>query len=590
MKLQRHKRSNPCGSPLSPRGTSSGALWLMGLCALSLVILEQWGENRGSFLRPPPALAASHGSQGSLSQPESLGAWHLERDSLNTTQPAKFNSPEFAVPKSLEKRVEFWKLIFTKYEKHHAVLHHRLHPHIVYSVLDFSDYEDRYKGKTLKNKKQKAVDEERARIKKTLKRLERGKVSGAQEERLFTLFQDLPGALNSNLKKAQKTKLIRWQSGIKAHFREGLVRSGRYLYAIESIFRDQNLPLELSRLPLVESSFNYEAKSSVGAAGIWQFMPSTGRLYMAVDRGLDERRDPIMATRGAARYLKNAYDSLGRWPIALTSYNHGVGGMKRAVKQTGSKDLAVIIEKYKSKTFGFASSNFYVSFLAALHVEQNAKKYFPDLVREKPLLFDEISLGKSISFSKLKSLSGISEDEILKLNKAFLKAVRNGSRHIPAGYLFKVPKGEGVRVAKALSGAKVVNLATGTDLAKAKKKSARRSVGLVRTTHRVKPGQTLGSIARRYGTSTKALMRLNGIKNPRRLRAGQRLKIPGKSGGSSRAVSKKSSGSGKKFYRVRKGDTLYGIARRNGTNVSAVRGLNPGVRNKIIPGQKLRIR
>jgi len=520
----------------------------------------------------------AHAAGDSSLAAEALVAAHLSSD-------APYGSATFAVPAELRNRVEFWKLIFSKYGKRHAVLHHRLHPHIVYSVLDFSDYMERFEGKQLKKRKQKAVDQERDRIKATLKRLESGQGTSAQEKRLFSLFQELPGSLNTNLKKAQSTKLIRWQSGIKEQFRAGLERSGRYLYAIESIFRDAGLPLELSRLPLVESSFNYEAKSNVGAAGIWQFMRATGRSYMAVD---SERRDAIMATRGAVRYLKNAHNVLGNWPLALTSYNHGVGGIKRAVKKTGSKDIAVLIDRYKSKTFGFASSNFYVSFLAALEVDRNSKEYFPDLVRESPQYFDELSLKSRISYSKLKSQADFSEEELIKLNPAFLKPIKKGSRNIPAGYLLKVPKGQGAPLAGKL-GATIVDLSQGTKLARAKKRSARRSVAVASSSsrHKVRPGETLGSIARKYGTSSKSIMRLNGIKNPRRLRAGQRIKIPG----SGRAVAKARSGSSsKKTYRVKRGDSLYQIAKRNEVSLTSLRRLNPGLRNKIVPGQKIHLR
>src|SRR4029453_7063103 len=100
------------------------------------------------------------------------------------------------------------------------------------------------------------------------------------------------------------------------------------------IFRDEGLPVELTRLPLIESCFDVEAYSKVGAAGIWQFMPATGRLYMEVSSSVDERRDPIPPPRAAARYLSRSYERLGNWPLAITSYNHGPNGMARAIGDT----------------------------------------------------------------------------------------------------------------------------------------------------------------------------------------------------------------------------------------------------------------
>jgi len=172
---------------------------------------------------------------------------------------------------------------------------------------------------------------------------------------------------------------IRAQLGQKDRFREGIERSGLYMDEIKRIFKEFNLPVELSLLPHVESSFQIGAYSSAGAAGIWQFTRGTGRLFMRVGYDVDERRDPILATYGAAKLLKKNFESVGSWPLAITAYNHGLQGMKRAKKRFGS-DIVKVIAKYKSRTFGFASQNFYAEFLAALHVIKNQNKYFPKLV------------------------------------------------------------------------------------------------------------------------------------------------------------------------------------------------------------------
>ena len=139
--------------------------------------------------------------------------------------------------------------------------------------------------------------------------------------------------------------------------------------------RKYNLPEELSVLPHVESSFQLRAYSSAGAAGIWQFTRGTGRLFMRVGYDVDERRDPILATYGAAKLLKKNYEVVGSWPLAITAYNHGLRGMQRAKKRHGT-NIVKIIENYRSRTFGFASRNFYPEFLAALHVVKNQNKWF----------------------------------------------------------------------------------------------------------------------------------------------------------------------------------------------------------------------
>jgi hypothetical protein len=116
---------------------------------------------------------------------------------------------------------------------------------------------------------------------------------------------------------------IRIQRGGKEQFLEGLKIAGRYMTPMQRIFRDEGLPVELAYLPLVESSFNVRARSSVGAVGMWQFMPETGRKFMRVDTAVDERRDPMRSTRAAARLLKENYRILGNWPLVITAYNHG---------------------------------------------------------------------------------------------------------------------------------------------------------------------------------------------------------------------------------------------------------------------------
>ena len=134
-------------------------------------------------------------------------------------------------------------------------------------------------------------------------------------------------------------------------------------------------------LPHVESSFNPAAYSKVGAAGLWQFMRSTGRRYMRIDNSVDERLDPFRSTEAAAQLLSYNYRLLGTWPLALTAYNHGAAGMRRAKEAMGTDDIVKIVRQHKSPSFGFASRNFYVSFLAALEIDSHPDKYFSDLKR-----------------------------------------------------------------------------------------------------------------------------------------------------------------------------------------------------------------
>jgi membrane-bound lytic murein transglycosylase D len=177
---------------------------------------------------------------------------------------------------------------------------------------------------------------------------------------------------------------VHTQIGIKERFREGIIRSGRYLEAFQQIFEKQGVPTEVSLLPLVESSFENRALSSAGAAGIWQFTRGTGRLYLTVSRKVDERLDPAKAASAAARLLHDNYSALGNWPLAITAYNHGRGGMLRAQEEVGSSEITRVIAEYKGPLFGYASMNFYSEFLAAVDVYHNYQQYFGQLVLDQP--------------------------------------------------------------------------------------------------------------------------------------------------------------------------------------------------------------
>ena len=161
---------------------------------------------------------------------------------------------------------------------------------------------------------------------------------------------------------------------------DGLARSGAVIDKFKQTFLSHGLPVDLVYLPCVESSFNFKAYSKFGAAGIWQFTHSTGRRYMEINYVVDERRDPFISADAAARLLKKNYAELKEWPLAITAYNHGLAGMRRAKNAKGSYEE--IVKSYKSRSFKFASRNFYSEFLAARIVAKNPEKYFGKIDRK----------------------------------------------------------------------------------------------------------------------------------------------------------------------------------------------------------------
>src|SRR5437870_4876119 len=207
--------------------------------------------------------------------------------------------------------------------------------------------------------------------------------------------------------------------------------------------REEGLPVELVRLPLIESCFNLRAYSKAGAAGVWQFMPKTGRLFMRVDNLVDERRDPISSTRAAARFLTRVHDMLDTWPLTITAYNHGPDGVARAVSEVGTNDIATIVRDYHGKAFGFAPRNFYVEFLAALDVERDHRTYFGDLHGEPPPRVRERRLERALGIEAAARLARIGRSELASLNPALSTLVVTGRRPIPAGYRLRLPESAG---------------------------------------------------------------------------------------------------------------------------------------------------
>ena len=272
----------------------------------------------------------------------------------------------------LENRVEFWKKVFTQYGENDVIIHDRVHPELIYDVASRDDQGEKI------IRVQQALDEIRGNIANT-----------ANPENLSVTAQQIQNAiLASGLpvtpeSLADLRENVHTQIGIKERFRQGVIRSGRYVEAFQEIFDTQGVPSEIALLPLVESSFENRALSNAGAAGIWQFTRGTGRLYLNISRKVDERLDPAKAARAAARLLHDNYTALGSWPLAITAYNHGRAGMLRAQNEVGS-EIAKIVEGYRGPLFGYASMNFYSEFLAAVDVYNNYQQYFGELALDQP--------------------------------------------------------------------------------------------------------------------------------------------------------------------------------------------------------------
>ncbi len=348
----------------------------------------------------------------------------------------------FQVSQALEKRVGFWLDIYTQYGANDHVIHHSRFPWIVFEVVDTTEF---LNGRgALWYRRQKGQDHVRARqreIRQALERLSKRRSFNnlrPLEQHLFDQLSQVPGRRQAVFKLASES--VRSQLGQRDFIRAAIRRSGKYLSYMEAEFERQGLPVELTRLPIVESSFNERAQSRVGASGIWQIMPRTGSAYMIVNANIDERNAPLKATHQAGRLLRQYHRSLKSWELAVTAYNHGVGNIRRAISGAQSNDLATIIARYHQGHFRFASANFYASFLAALYAEKYQDVLFPPIVK-MPLQQREVwTLSRQVRINDILDITGLDRQTLIEYN---LDLRRSGQRNIllPRGFELHLPKG-----------------------------------------------------------------------------------------------------------------------------------------------------
>jgi len=432
-------------------------------------------------------------------------------------------------PESMEHQIRFWRSIFAEYSRYQVVVHDTIDLGRIYSVIDFSDLAARGASPIELDRVLKEETElEVARIRALLRRMHEGVSPAAlnpAERKIFDLVTTRDPRPDRFLIAADETRL-RTQRGIRERFEEGYRRARRYFPEMERIFREEGVPVELTRLPLIESCFNIHAYSKVGAAGAWQFMPETGRLFMQVNDLVDERRDPITSTRAAARFLADNYRRLGTWPLAVTAYNHGPGGMARAVRELGTRDIATIVHYYQGPAFGFASRNFYAELLAALDVDRDHEKYFGP-VPDGPLPAVAVHvLSEPVDFAVAARLAGVDRSTLAELNPALLQPVVSGRSAIPRGYRLRLPERVAAvfddRLAEYVAERRVTRVAAPAPATRPSR-PGRLGGPLV---HRVKRGQTLTGIAQQHGVSVNALRIANRLGPRETPKAGQVLRIP----------------------------------------------------------------
>jgi membrane-bound lytic murein transglycosylase D len=412
-------------------------------------------------------------------------------------------SDPFARPAALEPDVRFWIRVYTEVTTDQGLLHDDWDLGVVYEVL-------RFDPDTSPSQRERRVAESKARYAALLKRFAAGSTDNLTNHELRILHAFGPDATAQDFRDA--IQRIRFQLGQADRFHEGLIRAAAWEKHIAHTLAQHGVPAEIAALPHVESSFNLSAYSKVGAAGLWQFMPGTAKRFMRVDGVVDERLDPYSATDAAANLMLYNYRLLGSWPLAVTAYNHGPGGLRRAQDELGTSDIAVIVKRYQGKTFGFASRNFYVAFLAALEVDRNADKYFGPIARLPDTDSTPVELPDYIPVEALSKAFKVDMGALRVLNPALRPPIWNGSRFVPRGYELRLPG--------APPPAEIA--AAWERLPPAQRYMTQRNDGR----HKIRRGETLAGIASVSGVSLSRLLAANGWSEGHVAARGESVVIP----------------------------------------------------------------
>ena len=281
-----------------------------------------------------------------------------------------------------------------------------------------------------------------------------------------------------------------------------LSRSGRYLPMIQEHLRAAGLPEDLVYLAMIESGYNERAYSRAKAVGVWQFIKPTGRNYgLVINSYVDERRDPIKSTQAATSYLSELYNEFDSWYLAVAAYNAGEGKIRRAIKKYNTTDFWEIAE---GKYLKLETKRYVPKLIAAIIIAKEPEKYgFDNIVYEPPLAYETVEVPRWTSFKAVALACDLGPDELKRYNNELRKEFTPPDR---ASYPFKVPSGKKADVEKNLPRVQAV-VSTGFK------------------THKVKNGETLNAVCKKYGLTKTVVLKSNNLRSGG-LQAGQRLRIP----------------------------------------------------------------
>lgn len=375
-------------------------------------------------------------------------------------------------------------------------------------------------------------------------------------------------------------------SGRKAMFGKMLGLSKYYFPIFEKALANYDVPPEIKYLTIIESEMNPDARSRVGATGLWQFMFGTGKAYgLQMDNYVDERKDPIQASYAAAAYFRDAYDELGDWLLALAAYNCGKGNVTRAIAKAGSRDFWEIRQFLPKET-----RNYVPAFIAAVYMmNYSIRHQITPQACTLALKTDTVLTKNFVSLPELAQVLEVSADDLAALNPSYKKQIVNGTEEYPKRIIMPRLKNANfagiynVLNTSFLEADTKIILASTDDVRELRKLHGSTEARKATILYKVKPKQTLNSIADSHGVEVQDLKVWNRLKS-NTIVPGQQLRIYIKGSAPKKATINYSN------YKVKPGDTLSEIAERfDGVTVQRIKEDNGLKRSVLQPGMLLKI-
>ena len=354
--------------------------------------------------------------------------------------PVRFIAPDFYLPEGLDRQYRFWFIVYALMSAQNFAIHSRSHPGVIFEIVDTratalpgSNSPGAEGARTISARVAYYTD-----LLHKMQALANGHKAFTQPD--MKRIAQMMSHVSQKNKFATAANELRVQRGQREFLQRGLSDASLYMPWIEKEFISAGVPMELAALAFVESSFNIDAVSKVGASGVFQIMPYVGRGYdMVVKTEIDERNDPVKSARVAAQILKDYYERTGAWPLAVTAYNHGITSLLTAMNKLQTHDLGDIIKGYEKASFGFASKNYYTCFLAMLAVLHDRDLYFPYIESAYPVSFATVTLPQPAKVSELMAAYHFDREQLIFLNPDISVAFIDENGTLPANYQLKVP-------------------------------------------------------------------------------------------------------------------------------------------------------